>query len=145
MGFVNDVSEGVGGLINDGNVGALVTNIAHGISNSAVKVTETLSDGLGLVTMDEEHEEMRQRIRRVETGRGRDHLYAGIKGFGFGVLSGATGIFKQVYEGKSEGVTGVISGFGKGLLGAVAKPVVGVLDLASETAKAVRDSSRRYI
>ncbi|XP_071050524.1 intermembrane lipid transfer protein Vps13D isoform X2 [Onthophagus taurus] len=143
LGLVSDVSEGVNGFIREGNVGALVTNIAHGLSNSAAKVTESLSDGLGFVAMDEEHEEMRQRIRQVDSGRSRDHIYAGIKGLGFGVLGGATGIFKQVYEGAvNEGVQGVFSGIGKGLLGAVAKPVVGVLDLASETARAVRDSSR---
>lgn len=146
LGFVNDVSEGVSGLLREGNVGALVKNVTHGISNSAAKVTESLSDGLGRVTMDDEHEEMRQRIRQVETGRGRDHLMAGVKGLGFGLLGGATGIFKQVYEGATnEGLQGVFSGLGKGLVGAVTKPVVGVLDLASETARAVRDSSRRYV
>ena len=30
------------------------------------------------------------------------------------------------------------------MVGTVTKPVVGVLDLATETASAVRDSSRRY-
>lgn len=35
-----------------------------------------------------------------------------------------------------------MAGFGKGLVGTVTKPVVGVLDLASETASAVRESSR---
>lgn len=146
LGFMNDVSEGFNGLLREGNVGGLVTNLAHGLSNSAAKVTETLSDGLGLVTMDDEHEEMRQKIRQVDSGRSRDHLYAGLKGLGFGVLGGATGIFKQVYEGATnEGLQGIFSGIGKGLVGAVAKPVVGVLDLASETARAVRDSSRGLV
>lgn len=39
IGFVNDLSEGVSGLIYDGNVKALVKNVAHGLSNSAAKVT----------------------------------------------------------------------------------------------------------
>lgn len=39
VGFVNDLSEGVSGLIYEGNVGALVQNITHGLSNSAAKVT----------------------------------------------------------------------------------------------------------
>lgn len=94
--------------------------------------------------MDDEHEEIRQRIRQAESGSTRDHLVAGIKGLGFGLLGGATGIFKQVYEGAAnEGLQGVFSGFGKGIVGAVTKPVVGVLDLASETARAICDSSRR--
>lgn len=40
---------------------------------------------------------------------------------------------------------GLISGIGKGIVGTVTKPVVGVLDLASETASAVRDSSKRLV
>lgn len=40
---------------------------------------------------------------------------------------------------------GFVTGLGKGLVGTVTKPVVGMLDLASETATAVRDSSRRQV
>lgn len=146
LGFMNDVTEGVSGLIYEGNIGALVKNVTHGISNSAAKVTESISDGLGKVTMDEEHEELRQKIRQNVYGSSTGHLLAGVKGFGVGMLGGVTGIFKQIYEGASnEGIPGVFSGIGKGIVGAVTKPVVGVLDLASETARAVRDSSRRYI
>lgn len=139
-----DVSEGLTGLLLEGNVGALVKNVTHGMSNSAAKITESLSDGLGRVVMDDYHEEMRQRIRQVQSGRSSDHLLAGVKGLGFGFLGGFTGIFKQAYDGASnDGVPGMFSGLGKGLVGAVTKPVVGVLDFASETARAVRDSSRR--
>lgn len=100
LGFVNDVSEGVSSFISDGNVKTLVQNLAHGFSNSAAKVTETLSDGLGRVTMDERHEETRQRIRANNAGSS-DHLLAGIKGLGFGILGGVTSIVKQTYDGAS--------------------------------------------
>lgn len=144
IGLMMDVSEGLTGLLLEGNVGALVKNVTHGMSNSAAKITESLSDGLGRVVMDDYHEEMRQRIRQVQSGRSSDHLLAGVKGLGFGLLGGFTGIFKQAYDGASnDGVQGMFSGIGKGLVGAVTKPVVGVLDFASETARAVRDSSRR--
>ncbi|KAK9889536.1 hypothetical protein WA026_006891 [Henosepilachna vigintioctopunctata] len=145
LGFVNDVTEGLSAFF-DGNVSALVKNVTHGISNSAAKVTESLSDGLGRVAMDDHHEETRQRYKRVDTGRSKDHIIAGFKGLGFGLLGGATSIFKQVYEGvANDGIQGAFSGMGKGLVGAFTKPVVGVLDLASETARAVRDSSRSKI
>lgn len=49
-------------LETQGNVGALVQNVTYGLSNSAAKVTGSLSEGLGRVTMDEKHEEVRQRI-----------------------------------------------------------------------------------
>ena len=38
LGLFNDVAEGVSGLLKDGNVGGLVKNLAHGMSNSAAKV-----------------------------------------------------------------------------------------------------------
>lgn len=39
LGFVNDVSEGFSGLIYEGNLAALVRNVAHGLSNSTAKFT----------------------------------------------------------------------------------------------------------
>ena len=39
LGFVNDVTEGVSGLLFEGNVQALVQNVTHGLSNSTAKVT----------------------------------------------------------------------------------------------------------
>lgn len=38
MGLLNDVSEGVSELIKYGNVGGLIRNVTHGVSNSAAKV-----------------------------------------------------------------------------------------------------------
>lgn len=38
MGLLNDVSEGVSGLFKYGNVGGLIRNVTHGVSNSAAKV-----------------------------------------------------------------------------------------------------------
>ncbi|KAG7207931.1 hypothetical protein KM043_009519 [Ampulex compressa] len=142
LGFMNDVTEGVSGLIYEGSVKTLVKNVTHGISNSAAKVTESLSDGLGRVIMDERHEEARQRIR-ANTAGSSDHLVAGLKGLGFGILGGVTSIFKQTYDGAAnEGFPGFFAGFGKGVVGTITKPVVGVLDLATETATAVRETSR---
>lgn len=42
----------------------------------------------------------------------------------------------------NDGFGGLFTGFGKGLVGTVTKPAVGVLDLATGAASAVRDSSR---
>lgn len=109
LGFVYDLSEGVTGFFKERSVGVLVKNVTHGLSNSAAKVTETISDGLGKVIMDDEHEEMRQKIRQVESGSSMDHIVAGMKGLGFGVLGGFTGVFKHVYEGASnEGIQVII-------------------------------------
>lgn len=144
FGFASDVTEGVSGLIFEGSVKSLVKNVTHGISNSTAKLTETLSDGLGRVVLDEEDTETRQRILEVgNSNNSTNHLVAGLKGFGFGLLGGVTSIVKHTYTGaQNDGIPGLISGFGMGLVGTVTKPVIGVLDLASETANAVREKSR---
>lgn len=144
FGFASDVSEGVSGLIFEGSVKSLVKNVAHGFSNSTAKLTETISDGLGRVVLDEEDTETRQRILEVgNSNTSANHLVAGLKGFGFGLLGGVTSIVKHTYTGaQNDGIPGFISGLGMGLVGTVTKPVIGVLDLASETANAVREKSR---
>ncbi|XP_061458181.1 intermembrane lipid transfer protein VPS13D isoform X3 [Rhineura floridana] len=141
MGLLNDVSEGVTGLIKYGNVGGLIRNVAHGVSNSAAKFTGTLSDGLGK-TMDNRHQTEREYIRYHAATSG-EHLVAGIHGLAHGIIGGLTSVITSTVEGvKTEGgVSGFISGLGKGLVGTVTKPVAGALDFASETAQAVRDTA----
>lgn len=51
-----------------------------------------------------------------------------------GIFRGVTGILTKPLEGaKASGVEGFVQGFGKGLIGAAAQPVSGVLDLLSKT------------
>lgn len=51
-----------------------------------------------------------------------------------GFFRGVTGILTKPLEGaKSSGVEGFVQGVGKGLIGAAAQPVSGVLDLLSKT------------
>ncbi|XP_039449054.1 intermembrane lipid transfer protein Vps13D isoform X2 [Culex pipiens pallens] len=146
LGFANDLTEGVSGLLLEGSISSLVKNVTHGISNSTAKLTETISDGLGKVVFDDEHVEARQKILDVSGGSGSttgDHLVAGFKGFTFGLLGGVTSVVKHTYHGTvNDGFSGFITGLGKGLVGTVTKPVIGMLDLASETANAVREQSK---
>ncbi|XP_063001311.1 intermembrane lipid transfer protein VPS13D isoform X8 [Elgaria multicarinata webbii] len=141
MGLLNDVSEGVTGLIKYGNVGGLIRNITHGVTNSAAKVAGTLSDGLGK-TMDNRHQTEREFIRYHAATSG-EHLVAGIHGLTHGIIGGLTSVITSTIEGvKTEGgVSGFISGLGKGLVGTVTKPVAGALDFASETAQAMRETT----
>lgn len=146
LGLMNDVTEGLSGLVNEGNFGGLVKNVTHGLSNSAAKVMGTLSEGLSVVTMDDKHQEKRKKISSEQKAGSSDHIMAGLKGLGVGLLGGVTSIFTQTYEGaSSEGFPGFISGFGKGLVGTVTKPAAGVLDFATGAASAVRDTSRSSI
>ncbi|MPC13445.1 Vacuolar protein sorting-associated protein 13D [Portunus trituberculatus] len=143
-GFLADVSEGVSELVHEGSVGGLVWNVTHGMANSTAKVTGSLSDAVGHVTMDDKHEEHRQKLRLMQTAHSTDHIMAGLKGLGLGLYGGLTSIVSQTYTGATqEGLPGFISGFAKGMVGTVTKPAIGLLDLASSTSLAVRDSSKK--
>ncbi|GIY47635.1 vacuolar protein sorting-associated protein 13D [Caerostris extrusa] len=143
LGLMNDVSDGISKLIHEGSVGGLIKNVTHGISDSAAKLTSSMSDGLGVVAMDDKHQRIRKQIRQQSAARGNDHLVAGLKGLGFGLIGGVTSVFTQTYEGAvQEGVQGFFSGLGKGIVGTVTKPAVGFLDFASGAASAMRDTSK---
>ncbi|XP_047493790.1 vacuolar protein sorting-associated protein 13D-like isoform X6 [Penaeus chinensis] len=143
FGFFADVSEGVSELVHEGSVGGLVWNVTHGMANSTAKVTGSLSDAVGRVTMDDKHEEHRQRLRNKQTASGAEHIAAGIRGLGLGLYGGLTSIVSQTYTGVTqEGIPGFFSGFAKGMVGTVTKPAIGFLDLASSTSLAVRDTSK---
>ena len=56
-----------------------------------------------------------------------------------GLSEGLFGIVKKPIQGAGEdGVAGFLTGIVKGAVGAVTKPVSGVLDLASATSAAIR-------
>ena len=62
---------------------------------------------------------------------------------GFGVVQGLTSIVTETYEGvANDGLSGFFSGLTWGLIGTVSKPALGVLDLATGAATAVKESSR---
>ena len=98
LGLFNDVTEGLSGLLKDGNLGGLIKNVTHGVSNSAAKVTGSLSDGLSALTVDEDHEKARQDILTQHTRSSRGHLLAGMKGLGHGLFGGLTGVVTQPYS-----------------------------------------------
>merc|ERR1719350_784615 len=142
IGFMNDLSEGVSGLI-DGDLGGLVKNVTHGAANSAGKITGSLSHGLSKVSLDSKYDEKRLSIKKKHNDNSKQHLVAGLKGLGFGVLGGLTSVITEPIEGAaSSGVPGFLTGLGWGAVGVVTKPVIGILDLATGAANAVRDSSR---
>jgi len=143
LGFLNDVSEGVSGLVSDGNLGGLVKNVTHGAANSAAKVTGSLSYGISRATLDSKYDERRLMIRRKHSDNSKQHLVAGLKGLGFGMLGGLTSVFTEPIEGAAaDGVSGFFTGLGWGVVGTLTKPAIGVLDLATGAASAVRDSSK---
>ena len=110
IGFMNDLSEGMSGLI-DGDLGGLVKNVTHGAANSAAKMTGSLSHGLSKVSLDSKYDEKRLMIKKKHSDNSKQHLVAGLKGLGFGVLGGLTSVITEPIEGAAaEGMSGFFSG-----------------------------------
>ncbi|KAK2119434.1 Vacuolar protein sorting-associated protein 13D [Saguinus oedipus] len=86
--------------------------------------------------MDSWHQSEWEYIRYHAATSG-EHLVASIHGLAHVIIGGLTSVITSTVESvKTEGgVSGFISGLGKGLVGSVTKPKAGALDFASETAQ----------
>ena len=68
-----------------------------------------------------------------------DTVINGFMSLGANLVGGVTGLItKPVEGGRKDGITGAISGVGRGLLGLVAKPVAGVLEFGAGVLGGVR-------
>jgi vacuolar protein sorting-associated protein 13A/C len=112
---------------------SFVKKSVFGVTDSMSKFTGSISKGLAAATLDKEF----QAKRRVTRSRNRPkHALYGVTAGGNALFSslasGVGGLARQPLEGmEKEGLTGLVKGFGKGMLGLATKPAIGVFDLAS--------------
>ncbi|KAI8385604.1 hypothetical protein BD560DRAFT_383802 [Blakeslea trispora] len=120
-----------------------VKKSVFGVSDSFTKFTGSIGKGLSAVTMDREYQDR----RRMNMSRNRPkHALVGVAqgatSFASSVASGFSGLVARPIEGASkEGVGGFIKGFGKGLVGVVTKPAVGVFDFTSNVTEGIRNTA----
>lgn len=143
LGLMVDFKESLSNILSNGQVSDFVFSITHGVANSVSKFSGSLSDELNEFTMDERHRETREQIRNIYNNGSIDHFVGGMMGFAVGVVGGALSLATQTYRGFNEnGVSGAFAGLGKGAVGTVSKPIVGVLDFATGIASAIRETSK---
>ncbi|KAM7278379.1 hypothetical protein ACFE04_005513 [Oxalis oulophora] len=93
-----------------------------------------MSKGVAALSMDKKFIQSRQRQENKGVEDFGDVLREGGGALAKGLFRGVTGILTKPLEGaKSSGVEGFVQGVGKGIIGAAAQPVSGVLDLLSKT------------
>lgn len=110
---------------------SLLRNITAGTVNSVTKFLASVSRNLDRLTLDEEHLERTEALRRLRP-QGITHGFAqGLTGFGMNLLGAVGGIARHTLEARSS--VGVVTGFGKGLVGVVAKPISGAAELVALT------------
>ncbi|KAK2971030.1 hypothetical protein RJ640_025804 [Escallonia rubra] len=93
-----------------------------------------MSKGVAALSMDKKFIQSRQKQENKGVEDFGDVIREGGGALAKGLFRGVTGILTKPLEGaKASGVEGFVQGVGKGIIGAAAQPVSGVLDLLSKT------------
>ncbi|KAK7058962.1 Vacuolar protein sorting-associated protein 13 [Paramarasmius palmivorus] len=141
---------------------SFVKKTVFGLSDSMTKFTSSVGKGLSAATFDSEYQARRRMTQRRNRPRhamyaskdifdifnalislqNRYGVTAGGEALASSVASAMEGVVMKPIEGaESEGALGFFKGMGKGLVGAVTKPVVGVFDLASNVSEGIRNTT----
>ncbi|XP_053480404.1 vacuolar protein sorting-associated protein 13A isoform X2 [Ictalurus furcatus] len=118
---------------------ALVGGAVGGLAGAASRITGAMAKGVAAMTMDEEYQQKRREAMNKQPSGLKEGLTRGGKGLVSGFVSGITGIVTKPIKGaQKEGAAGFFKGVGKGLVGAVARPTGGIIDMASSTFQGIK-------
>lgn len=115
--------------------GSLARHTVGGIADSASLLTETFSKNMAVLSLDRNYAQRRDRFKALP---GASTTFTGgvesaVVKLISGVLEGVTGIVQKPIRGaEKDGVEGFAKGIGKGLLGLLVKPVIGLSDAATD-------------
>ncbi|KIY52729.1 hypothetical protein FISHEDRAFT_63685 [Fistulina hepatica ATCC 64428] len=122
---------------------SFVKKTVFGLSDSVTKFTSSVGKGLSAATFDSEYQARRRLNQR--RNKPRHAIYgvaAGGEALANSVASAMEGVVMKPIEGaESEGALGFFKGVGKGIVGVVTKPVVGVFDLAANVSEGIRNTT----
>ncbi|XP_047447117.1 vacuolar protein sorting-associated protein 13A isoform X3 [Mugil cephalus] len=120
-------------------VKALVGGAVGGLAGAASRITGAMAKGVAAITMDEEYQQKRREAMNRQPSGLREGLTRGGKGLVSGFVSGITGIVTKPVKGaQKDGAAGFFKGVGKGLVGAVARPTGGIIDMASSAFQGIK-------
>jgi len=127
-----DLAGGVAGGVSAGFMGVFSTGFKH---------VGTLAGGF---TLDSQFDYNQQQVRQERSNTSKQGFRQGRKMLADGFISGAAGIVQQPVRGAmSGGASGFVNGLGRGLVGAVTKPVVGVAGFASKWTEGIASDARK--
>ncbi|XP_062985430.1 intermembrane lipid transfer protein VPS13A isoform X2 [Elgaria multicarinata webbii] len=156
FGFIRDLSEGVEAFFYEPYQGAiqgpeefvegmalglkaLVGGAVGGLAGAASRITGAMAKGVAAITMDEDYQQKRREAMNKQPTGLKEGITRGGKGLVSGFVSGITGIVTKPIRGaQKEGAAGFFKGVGKGLVGAVARPTGGIIDMASSTFQGIK-------
>jgi len=126
--------------------GSLARHAVGGIADSASLLTETFSKNMAVLTLDRRYAQQRDRGTSLRSaGRGTttfvDGVESGVVKLIRGITEGVTGVVKAPMRGaEKRGMEGFAKGVGKGLLGLLVKPMIGLSDAATDVMIGVKGS-----
>ncbi|ORZ00047.1 hypothetical protein BCR41DRAFT_313859 [Lobosporangium transversale] len=122
---------------------SLLKKTVFGFSDSLAKISGSVGKGLSAATMDKTFQERRRMgNQRNAPKHALSGLSQGASSLAQGLVSGVTGIVEQPLTGaQNGGVEGFFKGVGKGLVGAVTKPLVGVFDFTTNVTSGIRNTT----
>ncbi|XP_048360331.1 intermembrane lipid transfer protein VPS13A [Sphaerodactylus townsendi] len=156
FGFIRDLSVGVEAFFYEPYQGAiqgpeefvegmalglkaLVGGAVGGLAGAASRITGAMAKGVAAITMDEDYQQKRRETMNRQPAGLKEGITRGGKGLMSGFVSGITGIVTKPIRGaQKEGAAGFFKGVGKGLVGAVARPTGGIIDMASSTLQVIK-------
>jgi len=127
---------------------SLAKNVVTGVVDLVGNITGKLSHQLASISMDEKFAERFQETRCIYVDEvemvlptTKTHLSKAGEKFMGSVISGFKGVVHSPIQGtKSHGLSGMVQGIGKGLVGAVFKPISGVMGLAQGVTTTISDA-----
>lgn len=122
--------------------GSLARHTVGGFADSAALLTSTFSKNLAVLTLDRRYAQKRDQQRDQQSGfKLLDGVESGFVKLAQGFLEGITGVVKAPMRGaERKGFEGFFKGLGKGLLGLLVKPVIGISDAATDVFVGVKSS-----
>uniref|UniRef100_A0A6B2EK58 Putative vacuolar protein n=1 Tax=Phlebotomus kandelakii TaxID=1109342 RepID=A0A6B2EK58_9DIPT len=117
---------------------SLVRNITAGTLNSVTKLATSVARNLDRLTLDEEHLQRTDALRRYRPQGLTQGFAQGLTDFGISLLGAIGGIARHTLEARS--ASEVFTGVGKGLMGVILKPISGAAELVALTGQGVLHS-----
>lgn len=134
-GFQRSVQEMDASYLVDGVARGTLSLARHtvgGFADSAAMLAETFSKNMTVLTLDRRYAQKRDRgemLREHNDVNVASGLGSGVQKLVNGFLEGVTGVVKAPIRGaEKRGLEGFAKGIGKGLLGLLVKPIIGISD-----------------
>lgn len=125
--------------------GSLARHATGGFADSAALLTSTFSKNLAILTLDRRYAQKRDRGINIRDQQGDflllDGLESGFVKLAQGFIEGVSGVVTApIRGGQRRGFEGFAKGLGKGLLGLILKPMIGISDAATDVFVGVKSS-----